>query len=326
MFVGEKENLSFRVHSNDTSAISLIWKYLLTARPSGRTLEQRSGIYTCDGGETALSIPIDTDDFGRDCNIEVGLYAVGLQLCSATFHVIPLGSKIEQLKSAVGCLVNGGNSRVIISTYLVDQAAFRKWAVPKYLAEKLDFSKKKVLLYGSLMENPPCREEAFTSYVTRLRTLLSSAAGFDFVKRSDEVNGILSDVPRFAEVLATRNPEVIVISPGSIDARRGVEVRDFKRSLQVMIDLTRRRNKDIRILLVSPPPLPTNVALSKLYLNATEEVALENHTGFIDIHTLLNTTTMLNYFKTTLDDGVYYTYPNDAGQQLISEAISDCLR
>ena len=327
IFVGEKENLSFRVHSNVIGAISLNWRYLLKARPSGRTLEERSGIYTADSGESALSIQFDTDYFGQDCDIDVSLTAANVPLCSATFHVIPLGSRIEKLKSVVGCLVNGGNNRVIITTRIVDQAAFRRWALPKYMLSKVDFSKKKVLLYGSVMENPPCREETFTSYIALLRSQCEvSCSSFDFVKRSDEVNGVLADVPRFAEVLATRTPEVIVISPGSIDVSRGVAIRDFKRSVQVMIDMARRAQPNVRLVLVSPPPVPTNVELSRLYRNAIGELAAENHTGFVDIHTALDGTSMLEYFKSKLDDGVYYTYPNDSGQQVISDVIYRALR
>lgn len=334
VYVGQRENLSFRVHSNITGSIALDWECVQRKRagmkdgqPIYRVLKESAGMLSSASfGESALSIPLDTTFFTEDSEIVITLSVTGTPVTSSLFHVIPVGSKIEHLKSSVDCLVNGDGNRAIISTRLVDQSSFRKWAIPKYLKQSLDFDKKRVLLYGSAMENTPCAGEAFTSYVTRLRDRAQgTTTSFEFVKRFDEVNGILADVPRFGQVLASRNAEVVVISPGSADVRRAIPIRDFKRSLHLMLDLVRIKNPEIRVILVSPPPLATNVKLSNLYRTAVKDLAEENRVTFVDIHTPLDGRSLLKYFKSALDDGVYLTYPNDDGQEAICDAINGAL-
>jgi len=334
VYVGERENLSFRVHSNITGSIALDWECVQRKRggtkngqPAYKVLTETAGtVSSASFGESALSIPLDTTFFGEDSEIVVRLSVTGTPVTSSLFHVIPVGSKIEHLKSSVDCLVNGDGNRAIISTHLVDQSSFRKWAIPKYLKRSMDFDKKKVLLYGSAMENTPCAGETFVSYVTRLRDRAQgTCTSFEFVKRFDEVNGILADVPRFGQVLASRDVEVVVISPGSSDVRRAIPIRDFRRSLHLMLDLIRMKNPEIRTVLVSPPPLATNVKLSNLYRTAVKELAEENRVAFVDIHTPLDGRSLLKYFKSALDDGVYLTYPNDDGQEAICDAIYGAL-
>ena len=335
VFIGERENLSFRVHSNIPGSVALDW-FCTLRKPAGtkdgkpiyKILDETNGTLSgASFGESALSIPLDTTRFDVDAEVVVTLSITGVPVTTTLFHVIPVGSRIEHLKNAVDCLINGDGNRAIISTFLVDQSSFRKWAVPLYLKRTLDFQKKKVLLYGSPMENTPCAGETFNSYVSRLRDRCQGAcAGFEFVKRVDEVNGILADVPRFAQVLASKDAELIIISPGSSDVRRGIPIRDFKRSLHLMLDLIRMKNPEIRAVLVSPPPLATNVLLSNQYRTATKEVAEENRVAFVDIHTPLDGRSLWRYFKSKLDDGVYLTYPNDEGQEDIANAIYGALK
>jgi len=335
VYVGEKENLSFRVHSDISGSIALDWECvqrksagMRNGQPVCKVLAESTGTLSgASFGESALSIPLDTTYFDEDSEIIVTLSVTGTPVTSSLFHVIPVGSKIEHLKSSVDCLVNGDGNRAIISTHLVDQSSFRKWAIAKYLKRSMDFDNKKVLLYGSAMENTPCAGETFVSYVTRLRDRAQgTCTSFEFVKRFDEVNGILADVPRFGQVLASRDVEVVVISPGSSDVRRAIPVRDFKRSLHLMLDLIRLKNPEIRAVLVSPPPLATNVKLSNVYRTAVKELAEENRVTFVDIHTPLDGKSLLKYFKSALDDGVYLTYPNDDGQEAICDAIYGALR
>jgi|GEM_PF-3521711 len=323
VFVGEQENLSFRILSSMARAMSFDWEYVLTKPGGGGRLSRRRGRLDVTGSEeAALSIPLDTCPYGRDSEITVTLSASGDVLASSMFHVMPLGRKVRKLRSRIGCLVDDKGHPVIISTHLIDQATFRKWLVPRYFKSVMTSSNKNVFLYGCPMENTPSGGEEFTNYVSLLEDRWPEGTRtFDFVERSESINGILADVPKFATAISKRDPGTVVISPGLSDVIRGVPVRDFKRSIQVMLDLIRAKDASIKMVLVSPPPLATNVNLSQLYRDAMAKVAERNRAVFVDIHYRLNGTDYLKYYKSELDDSVYYTYPNDDGQKAITDAI-----
>jgi len=328
VYVGEQESLSFRIKSRTARAMALYWRYIVR-KPGGRTVyDRKTGrIDATSSEEIALTIPLKTDVYDREAEVEVSISAAGDELAKSLFHVIPVGPRLQELKSAVGCLVNGDGRRAIISTHLIDETAFRKWWAPRLARSLIGTSTSSILLYGSAMENSACGTDEFVTYITDLRNECSQAArSFDFVKRTDDVAGILADLPRFASVIAARDPDVVVISPGTDDAMRGVPVRDFKRSLQVMLDLLRAKSSSIRAVLVSPPPLATNVKLSQAYRDGMAEVAERNRVTFVDIHTLLNGRNYLAHFASGRGDGVYYTYPNNDAQAAMADAIWKAIR
>ena len=329
VLVGEQENLSFRIRSSMASAMQFDWDYVLRKPRGGSDIESKSGTVSTTAsssaaaGEATLSFPLDTHLYDRDAEIVVILSASGVPLASSLFRVMPVGRDVRRLKPHIGCLVDDNGKRVIISTHMIDEATFRKWQLIRWAQIKFRSANGSVFFYGSSMENAPCSGEEFVSYVALLQQRFTKAARkLDFLERTNEsVCGILADVPKFAAALDARDPDTIVISPGPWDAIRGVPVRDFERSLQLMLDMIRAKNTPIRTVLVSPPPLATNVNFSRLYRDAIERLAEQNRVEFVDIHDLLNTKDYLKYYKSTAEDGIYYTYPNNDGQESIADAI-----
>ena len=330
IFIGEQEDISFRVHSSAAGAMAMDWDCTVRrpkAAGTAAALEDKSGVLAAGSPtDVVLSIPLDTSFFEEEAEVMVRLCIAGVELASYRFRVVPLGLHIESLQPGIGCLLDASGTRTIIATHLVDQSGFRKWVVPKYIMRAVSSPRKKVLLYGCPMENQVSPGDEYTGYVERVRACCSGAAGFDFVKRSNSLTGLLADVPRFAGIIRNRQLEIVVVSPGLSDIMRGVEVRDFKRSVQVMIDLIRAKSKDAAIVLVSPPPLAGNTELSGLYRDAMEEAANENRTTFVDIHWLLEGSDVYRYYRSKLGDDVHYTNPNDEGQEIIAKAICNSLK
>jgi len=323
VYIGEQESLSFRIKSPTAQAMALYWQYTVRKPGRGAVYDSKNGrIDATSSEEIALTIPLQTNVYDRDAEVRVSISASGEELASSLFRVVPVGAHVRRLKSAVGCLINGQGRRAIISTHLIDEASFRKWWGPRLVKDLVGRATSSVLLYGSAMENSACGKEEFTTYITALRDQCSSAARtFDFIKRTDDVTGILADLPRFASIIGGREADIVIISPGSDDVMRGVPLRDFKRSLQVMLDLLRQTGSSARPIIVSPPPLATNVKLSEAYRDGAAEVAKRNRVGFVDIHTLLNGDNYLTHFRSDRDDAVYYTYPNNSAQTAIADAI-----
>ncbi|NQT19922.1 MAG: hypothetical protein HQ592_09470 [Planctomycetes bacterium] len=324
VFVGEKENLSFRIRSSMANAFLFDWDYVLRKPGGGSVLVRESGtVDTAASEEAIVSVPLDTSRYGRDAEIVITLSASGVPLASSLFRVMPLGQGVRSLKPQIASLVNGSGNRVIISTQPIDEDAHRKWVLLKWVRSATRRSNGNVFLYGSSMENAPCSGEEFVSYVSLVRRKsIKASKKLDFVERTTQsVCGILADVPKFATSLDARNADTIVICPGPWDALRGVPVRDFKRSLQLMLNMISATGTPTRTVLVSPPPLATNVNFSKLYRDATEELARQNRVKFVDIHNLLNSKDYLRYYRSNAGDAVHYTYPNNDGQEAIADAI-----
>lgn len=329
VFVGEQENLSFRIRSSMASAMLFDWDYVLRRPKGGSVIQRKSGTVSTTAstsiaaGEATLSFSLDTHLYDRDAEIVVILSASGVPLASSLFRVMPLGRGVRSLKPHIGSLVDGDGNRVIISTHMIDEAARRKWVLVRWVRVMIRSANGSIFFYGSSMKNAPCSGEEFVSYITLLQQRFTKAARkLDFVERTNEsVCGILADVPKFGAALDARDPDAIVISPGPWDALRGVPVRDFERSLQLMLDMIRAKGTPTKTVLVSPPPLATNVNFSRLYRDATEKLAEQNRVEFVDIHDLLNTKDYLKYYRSKAGDGVHYTYPNNGGQESIADAI-----
>ncbi len=241
-------------------------------------------------------------------------------------------SDLNLLQRGLGGLYDAAGRRVLISAPVEDPDRHLRWVFLRYLNERYIASRRSILLFGDRMANPTEPGKKFTDYVTLLGDRLGGAKrDFQFVERSSGLLPTLHDVVLFARSLqaAQALPHVIVISLGLADVQQAVGDRDFVRSLDLMIDAVRAASDSIKLVIVSPPPCPRNVRISRLYTEAAERLAREHRVKFLNLDSLL-AQGQADWLAATYGDpgaeGIMLANPNEAAHRRIADAIEKLLK
>jgi len=238
-------------------------------------------------------------------------------------------SDLNLLRRGLGALHDHEGRRVMISTEIEDADRHLEWVFARYLREKV-ITRRSVLLLGDRMSNQPEPGKSFTDYVAILQERLKAAnRPFHFIERNSGLLPTLADVvllTRSLQALAEANelPDILVVCPGLGDVAQAVGDRDFARSFDLMIDAVRATGKPIKTILVSPPPYPRNVHVSRLYTEAAERIARDHHVGFLNLHDLLAADQgdwVRAHYAVPEADGMYFENPNEAAHRRIADAI-----
>ena len=236
------------------------------------------------------------------------------------------------LQRGLGSLHDYDGRRVMISTEMEDADRHLQYVFSRYIHERFIASRSSVLIFGDRMANPAPPGKTFPDYVAALEDRLKKAnRPFQFVERTSGLLPTIADVALFARTLQALDqfPDIIVISPGLADVQQAVGDRDFPRSFDLMIDAVRATGKSIKLILVSPPPCPRNVRVSRLYTQAVEKLARDHHAKFLNLDTLF-TQNQDDWLKTLYAapdaEGIFLDNPNEAAHSAIADAIEKLLK
>lgn len=342
----EQNSIVTRIRSKTPSPLKL--RHEASVKGSKR-LHAVTDLELSSRGEATVQFPLDMKKIGKRrleilFSLKLGKEEV-LPEADQKVVILPPEGSLHKLRARNGYFEyeheKGKWARAILCTDIEDQAEYRKWVFVKRLALELDRSRKRVLLLGDAMKNLIYPGKQPDSYVDALKeSLEKNEEGFAFVERSGGISPILTDLLLLDRVLssvkkgkrggdgeegalARTSPEIVVISPGPLDPYQGTPVRDFARALDLMVDRARAEPQRPRVILVSPPPLVSNVRLSQIYADAASKVAEKHHTTFVDLHALICSQRRWQklYREKDANDSLYYFYPTKPGHKLIAEAI-----
>jgi len=238
---------------------------------------------------------------------------------------------LNTLQRGLGSLHDGDGRRIMLSAETEDPERHLKWVFIR-AGRELFANRTRVLLFGDRMANPTLPGKAFADYVTALEERLTKAKRpFQFVERHSGLLPTLADVALFAQSiqLVKPPPHIVVLSPGLADVQQAVGDRDFTRSFDLMIDAVRSVSDSIKILIVSPPPCPRNVRVSRLYNEGVEKLAREHHVDFLDLDTLLakgQDDWLDSVYAAPDAKGIYLDNPNEAAHRRIADAIEKLIQ
>ena len=252
-------------------------------------------------------------------------------------------NELAMLTRGLGTLHDDDGRRVMICARIEDPNRHLEWVFARYIHETHIASRRRVLIFGSRMNNVVDHDKSFTDYVGVLEQRFAKVKRpFQFVPRSTGLLPTLADIPLFGGIADLKpRPNVIVLSPGLSDVEQAVGVRDFVRSYDVMIDIVRAVSSHIKVIIVSPPPYPSNPRVSRLYTDALKIFARDHHIPFLNLHELLTQPARAPHAaatapKATYDwvktcyaipdaEGLFFENPNEAAQLRIADAIEKLL-
>lgn len=235
---------------------------------------------------------------------------------------------LNLLQRGLGSLHDYLGRRVMLASEIEDADRHLEWVFARWFRDRHLARHRRILLLGDRMAGPPQPGQKLDDYVALLEhSLANSGRAFQFVQRTTGLLPTLPDIILLARTLAALRPlpDVIVLSPGLADVQQAVGERDFARSFDLMIDAVRATGKPIKILIVSPPPCPRNVRLSRLYTDAAARVARQHHVGYLDLHALLapeGADWLEACYAAPSAEGLYLDTPNQAAHRRIAEAIA----
>jgi len=235
---------------------------------------------------------------------------------------------LNLLQRGLGSLHDYLGRRVMLASEIEDADRHLEWVFARWFRDRHLASRRRVLLLGDRMAGPPQPGQKLDDYVTVLeQTFAARGRAFQFVQRTTGLLPTLADIILLARTLAALRPlpDVIVLSPGLADVQQAVGERDFARSFDLMIDAVRATGMPIQIVIVSPPPCPRNVRLSRLYTEAAARVARQHHVGYLDLHALLapeGADWLEACYAAPAAEGLYLDTPNQAAHRRIAEAIA----
>jgi len=280
-------------------------------------------------GPGSFVVPLDLTRLrGRPGTLELSVQVFDIVKVKESFTVLRPGPDVAKLRLEHGAFRDPEGRRAMILIDLEDQRRHGRWWLYKWFARQFRRPRGSVLLLADPMHNTPPPRESFVTYSDRIQeTLRKAGKEVHFVRRSVGVNPILADVILLARQLEPTQPGVVVIAPGVADVIQAVPIRDYLRALDVMIDLIRRQPRPIEIVLVSPPPLVSNLALSASYARATEEIARTHNLRFVDLHARIRHRKdwKTQYQASPEERGVYALYPNQQAQADIARAILEMI-
>ena len=240
-------------------------------------------------------------------------------------------SDLNLLRRGLGALYDHEGRRVMLSTEIEDADRHLEWVFARWAHERFIASRKSVLVFGDRMAIPTLPEKPFADYIGLLEARLKKAGRpLQFVERSTGLLPTLPDVVLFARTLQVLRPlpDFIVISPGLADVQQAVGDRDFVRSFDLMIDAVRATGKSIKLIIVSPPPCPRNIQVSRLYTEALEKLARQHHVTFLNLDSLF-TAGQADWLRAAFAapdaEGIFLDSPNEAAHRRIADAIEKLL-
>jgi hypothetical protein len=282
--------------------------------------------------ENFCIIPVDMKQFKeKRATIDLEMLRAGQRVLHTSCRVIPSPEGIESLQRGLGALHDDEGRRVMICAEIEDPDRHLKGVFIRFVREKYIVDRQRVLLFGDRMSNLVAPDKSFTDYVGILdQRLKKGKRPFQFVPRSTGLLPTLADLVLFAKTLKTLKPlpEIIVLCPGLSDVAQAVGVRDFTRSIDVMIDCVRATRRPIKIVIASPPPLPRNPRVSSLYAEALEQLAKDHHLTFLNLHELFTKgeDDWVNaYYGDPETEGICYENPNEAAHRRMADAIEHLL-
>jgi len=282
--------------------------------------------------ENFCIIPVDMKQFAdKRAIIDLELLLGGERVLDTSFRVMPSPEDIESLQRGLGALHDAEGRRVVICAEIEDPNRHLEWVFGRYIRETYIDQRQRVLLFGDRMSNLVAPDRSFTDYVALLEQRLKKAQRpFQFVPRSSGLLPTLADLVLFAKTLKELKPlpDILVICPGLSDVAQATGDRDFARSIDVMIDCIRATGHSVKIVIVSPPPSPRDLRMSRHYTDALERVAKDHHITFLRLDDVLNTRNagwMDAYYADPETEGIYYENPNEAAQRRIADAIERLL-
>ncbi|NQT88127.1 SGNH/GDSL hydrolase family protein [bacterium] len=282
--------------------------------------------------ESFVVMPVDMKELpGKRATVRLDLQLGSRTLDTIEASIIPSPKDLSELQSKLGGLYDSEGRRIMICADLEDPDRHMEWVFIKYFHEEVYTkhvgSRTRVLVYGDRMANAVGPDETFTDYVRLMKKALEGKKlTFQFVERTEGLLPTVPDLIGFSKALDASDPlpDVIVISPGLADVEQAVGDRNFARSVDVMIDRVRATGKNIRIVVVTPPPYAGNVRLSQLYTRALVDVARRHHVPFLDLGTLFSEGAadwMRAYYAAADADGMYTLNPNERAHERIAAAI-----
>jgi hypothetical protein len=271
-----------------------------------------------------LKLPAE-DESSADVTFRLNL--AGVELGRTAVRVVRPGAHLARLTPRLGHLVDREGRRVVVVARLEDEDKHRRWAPLKWAVRKLKPRPDNVLLFGDPMANTKDNRETET-YADLLKEKLEKGGStVRFVERKGKaVVPCSADIPAFAAALATHQPDLVIISPGSHDARRGVAPQQFARSLDVLIDLARAQEDPPDVLVISPIPLLSAVERSDRLAHAARTIAEKHRLKFVDLYELVTSKDdWKRAYQQEEDDAVYDLYPSAATQRAFVEAVLNAL-
>jgi len=302
--------------------------------PEGGQAETLANRIITIGGqdESFVVIPVDMKELpGKRADVRLEMLLGETTLDTIEARVIPSTEELSNLTPRLGGLYDAEGRRIMICADLEDPDRHMKWVFAKYFRDEVYARhagiRSRILLYGDRMTNPVGPGEAFVDYVDVLKkSLEENGRTFEFVPRTDGLLPTVADLVGFCKVMHNADPlhDVVVLSLGLADVEQAVGDRTFARSVDVMIDCVRSTGKNIRIVVVTPPPYPGNPRLSALYTQALLDVARRHHVPYLDVEELLTenaTDWMRAYYATPDADGMFTQNPNERAQERIAAGI-----
>ena len=270
----------------------------------------------------------------KQATLELDFYLGGERVLQAGARIIPSPHDLAALRTQPadpGALFDAEGRRVMICAEIEDRDRHLKWVFYNYLRDDLlpraRSSRRRVLLFGDRMANLLAPGESFTDYVALLaERLKNDGRELQLEPRTTGLLPTLPDLVHFSKTLAAARPlpDIVIISPGLADVAQASGVRDFARSIDVMIDTVRAAGRRIKIVVVSPPPYPGNRRLSRHYTEALEALARDHHLPFLNLHALLATghdDWVLAWYAAPNADGIFLQNPNEAAHKRLADAL-----
>jgi hypothetical protein len=315
---GEESHLTFKLTSLCDATLPII--------AERRVGDQKKATSLQLAPRAVRPIEVDLPELPKDTDaldVEFRLSAGPLQLATRSLRVIRPGPHLARLRQHLGHLVDSEGRRVVIVTDLEQEAQHRRWLILRWLAGQARSPAERILVFGDPMRNVADGPSAYVDQLQRRARGLNRSVTLVESGQS-RVVPCVGDLPAFAQALAKHRPELVVVSPGSHDARSGVHRRTWARCLDVMIDLARHQPEPPRLVFVTPPPLVDDLKTSRGLADAMRAVARRHNIPCVDLHDLLiRDKSWRKAYQQDPRDLVFDLYPNAKAQRTIAEAIWD---
>ncbi len=318
---GEHATLTFTVGNLANYPVSLRYEHELS---TGRSVSSYVDLPPRDEQPVHSELPTPPAD-GSFAQVTSLMWLATDRMGVATVRAVRPGPRLTSLAPSLGHLIDRQREgcRTVIVTELEDESKLRRWALVKWIGRQFKSGPTTIMLFGDSMLNVT-DSSGEESYVEILRKRLAGAGRtLTWVEGvRDAIVPCVADIPAFGAAVAKHAPDLVLISPGSRDALRGISRQQFARALDVLIDLARSQENAPGVAIISPPPLLSNPKMSEGLARAARTIAKQHHVPFVDIHKLImEKEGWKSAYKQGADDEVYYLYPNAETHKEIAESV-----